>query len=406
MDVFVARQPIFDRAWTLIGYELLFRAGPESIAYDGSEEGLSTIHVIANTLFAIGHENILRGKKGFINFGRGLLVDGWRPLLPKEGTVVELLETVEPDSDVILACQRLKEQGYTIALDDFVCHERFEPLTRFADILKVDVQSTPREEQLRILKQYQPQGIKVLAEKVETHEESLWAFQHGYDFFQGYFFARPTIVRGRQIPTSKLACLRLLLEAQKRDLDFDYLETRICEDVSLSYKLLRYVNAAMFRRVSEIHTIGQALVRLGEDEVRRWIAIAVLPRLAADKPNELVTHSILRARFCETVARVADIKEADDAFLVGLFSQLDALLNRPLEVALKEVSLAPSITDVLLDRAKESSQLAKVYQMVRHYQLAEWDKVETLARTLKVAESLVGQSYLESVRWTNHVLAA
>ena len=163
---------------------------------------------------------------------------------------------------------------------------------------------------------------------------------------------------------------------------------------------------AIFRRVSEIHTIGQALVRLGEDEVRRWIAIAVLPRLAADKPNELVTHSILRARFCETVARVADIREADDAFLVGLFSQLDGLLDRPLDQALQEVSLAPLIVDVLLDRASESSDLAKVYQMVRYYQAAEWDKVESLARDLGVADALVGQSYLESVRWTNQVLAA
>ena len=151
--------------------------------------------------------------------------------------MVELLESVEPDSEVLKACQRLREQGYTIALDDFVCHPRFEPLTRFADILKVDVQSTPRPVQLRILKQYQPQGIKILAEKVETQEESNWARENGFDYFQGYFFARPAVIRGRQIPTSKLACLRLLLEAQKRDLDFDYLELRISEDVSLSYKL-------------------------------------------------------------------------------------------------------------------------------------------------------------------------
>jgi c-di-GMP-related signal transduction protein len=406
MDVFVARQPIFDRELRLIGYELLFRSGPQSIAYDGAEEGLSTIHVIANTLFAIGHENILCGKLGFINFGRGLLVDGWRPLLPKEGTVVELLETVEPDSDVLQACKRLREQGYTIALDDFVCHPRFEPLTRFADILKVDVQSTCRDSQSGLLKKYQPQGIKMLAEKVETQEEFDWSLKAGFDYFQGYFFARPTIVRGKQIPTGKLACLRLLLEAQKRNLDFDYLEMRISEDVSLSYKLLRYVNAAVFRRLTEIHTIGQALARLGEDEVRRWIAIAVLPRLAADKPNELVTHSILRARFCETVARVADIKEADDAFLVGMFSQLDALLDRPLELALAEVSLAPMIIDVLLDRASANNELANVYRMVRHYQSGEWDLVEGIARLLKIPDSLVGQSYLESVRWTNQVLAA
>ena len=166
----------------------MFRSGPQSIAYDGAEEGLSTIHVIANTLFAIGHENILRGKVGFINFGRGLLVDGWRPLLPKEGTVVELLETVEPDSDVLQACQRLREQGYTIALDDFVCHPRFEPLTRFADILKVDVQSSSRASQSELLQKYQPQGIKILAEKVEAQEEFEWSLKSRLRLFSGLLF--------------------------------------------------------------------------------------------------------------------------------------------------------------------------------------------------------------------------
>ncbi len=404
MDVFVARQPIFDRKRRVHGYELLFRPSQEHNAFDGTEESSATIQVIANALFAVGLEDILRGKKGFINFGRGLLVDGWRTMLPKESTVIELLESVEPDSEVLHACRKLREQGYTIALDDFVCHPRFEPLTSIANLVKVDVLKTTKLEAERMVRTYQPRGIQMLAEKVESYNDFEWAFTAGFDYFQGYFFARPETRRGRQISTSKVVCLRLLQEAARGELDFSRLETLISEDVSFSYKLLRYVNSALFYRQGGIHSICQALVTLGEQEIRHWIAVAAVPRMAEDKPGELVRHSILRARFCEILARAMEIRDADDAFLVGLFSELDALLDRPLEAALAEVSLAPTITSVLLGTAPESEGLAQVYKLVLHYEAGDWDGVEEDARQYGVQGALIGQSYLEAMRWANVVL--
>ena len=148
-------------------------------------------------------------------------------------------------------------------------------------------------------------GLQILAEKVETYEEFDWARQCGYDYFQGYFFARPVMVRGRQIPAAKLHCLRLLQEAQRPELDFERLETLILEDVSLSYQLLRYVNSPLFALASRIQSIRQALLYFGETELRKWIALATLARTAEDKPSELIRHSLVRARFCESVARMA-----------------------------------------------------------------------------------------------------
>jgi EAL and modified HD-GYP domain-containing signal transduction protein len=246
MDVFVARQPIFDRKGQLYAYELLFRSDGVHNAFDGTNAISATTQVIANSLFAIGIENILCDKKAFVNFDRTLLLSGLHTLLPPETLVVEILESVEPDTEIVTACRTLCRQGYTIALDDFVSHPRFEPLTQLAKVMKIDFRATPHSEQERLLGTYQPLGMAMLAEKVETREDFEWARDAGYDLFQGYFFARPRLLKGYQVPAAKITCMRLLAEMQKSTLDFRCLEMLISQDVSLSYNLLQYVNSALF----------------------------------------------------------------------------------------------------------------------------------------------------------------
>ena len=246
MDVFVARQPIFDRARELFGYELLFRSNAISSQFDGTADESATSQVIANSLFSIGLENIVGGNRAFINFNDGLLRGGLHTMLPRKQIVLEILESVKPDTDLIALCRNLRKEGYTIALDDFVGDPSFEPLTEIAQIIKVDIHATPESEQERMLRTYRPRGIAMLAERVETAGEFERARRAGYDHFQGFFFARPAIVKGRQIPAAKFNCLRLLGELQKTDLDFDRLKVMISQDLSFSYKLLRYVNSALF----------------------------------------------------------------------------------------------------------------------------------------------------------------
>ena len=405
MDVFVARQPIFDRRRRLYAYELLFRSDPTCNGLSDTDDSSTTSQVVANTLFAVGLENILCGKKAFINFGRNLIVNELQSILPKDKTVVEVLENVEPDADVLAACRKLRSQGYAIALDDFVYSPRMEPLTKVANLIKVDFRSTPREEQVRLLRTYRPRGIQMLAEKVETNEEYEWAHSEGFDYFQGYFFARPAIVRGRQIPVSKVSCIRLLQEAQKTDLDFDKLTVLISEDVGFSYKLLRFVNSALFPHRKEIHSIVQALVTLGEPDIRRWVAVAALPRLAADKPHELIVHSLMRAYFSEAIARSSNVKNSGDAFLAGLFSLLDALIDLPLDAALAEVSLAPRIARVLKGTAPESDDLANVIKLVHCYETANWDGVDAASRKLGMDETVAGEAYRNAAIWANRVLS-
>ena len=404
MDVLVARQAIFNRGRRVYGYELLFRSNAGRNEFDGTEASVATRQVLANSLLVIGLENLVGTNKAFVNFGRGPLLQGWHVSLPSDKTVIELLESVDPDAEVLEACRNLREQGYKIALDDFVFRPGCEPLLDIADIVKIEIQSVPRPEQKLLVHSAKARGLQVLAEKVETHEEFEWAREVGYDYFQGYFFARPVMMRGRQIPTAKLHCLRLLQEAQRPELNFKRLEALILQDVSLSYQLLRYVNSPLFSLTSSIQSIRQALLFFGESELRKWIALATLANTADNKPSELIRHSLVRARFCELLARLARTGLEQSAFLTGLFSLLDALIDRPLEEILSEMSLAPDIAAVLRGEASKSDPLMAIYDLARAYEVAEWQRVEEIALQLRVAVASLGEEYCAAAGWAQQVL--
>jgi len=405
VDVFVARQPIFDRNRQVWGYELLFRSSATQTKFDGTEAGSATRQVISNSMLSIGLDTLLQGKQAFINFGREMVLQDWYSALPKGSTVIELTEDIEPDGEVVAAVRGMREQGYRIALDDFQSSPGMDPLIQLANVIKVEIQ-TPKAQQEVMLREFHARGIRMLSEKVETDSDYRWALNAGYDYFQGYFFARPVVVKGKQIPANKLQCLQLLQEAHRAEVDFTRLTALVSRDVSFSYKLLRYANSARFGRNTEIQSIRRALVALGECGIRKWIAIAALPAIAADKPRELITQSLVRGRFCELLGQATGQGIEDQAFLVGLFSMLDALLDRPLEEALGELGLAPPLESVLRGQASEDNALNRIYKLVRRYEVADWDEVERLAGHLGTPAEQVGAAYREALPWADEMARA
>ena len=403
MDAFVARQPIFDRESRVYAYELLYRSSSGCNAFTGADDDGTTLEVIAGSLLAIGLKSVAAGKRAFINFGRDLLVDGLVPLLPKESVVIEILESIDPDEQVVESCRKLRALGYTIALDDFVWSPRFERLVEIADIIKIDMRLTSRADQQRLVPAWRARGIAMLAEKVETQAEYEWAANLGYDYFQGYFFARPAIVSAKEIRPVAVTCLQLLRQLQGAEIDFKSLEHLIGKDVSLSYKLFRYVNAVLFTHQGNIQSIRSALVHLGEDGIRRWATIATLPRLAGNKPEELVSCAMIRARFSENLARILGDPRHPAAYLAGLFSLLDALLDRPLKDALREVGLAPAINEILLGTASQDNPLVKIHTLVRSYEAGDWEQVRRSAQSLGLADAAVTGAYIESTEWANQI---
>jgi c-di-GMP phosphodiesterase len=262
---------------------------------------------------------------------------------------------------------------------------------------------TSRTQQESMLRNYKARGVQMLAEKVETYEEFEWARRVGYDLFQGYFFARPEMMRSQEIPAMITTCLRLLREVQQPELDFRRLEQLIREDVSLTYRLLRYANSAMFKR-GDIRSIHTALVALGEDHIRRWVTLATLPKLATNKPGELLKLSLVRARFCERLAEMARGGGANQAFLAGMFSLLDALIDQPLEEALRGMNLGTKVTQAVLGTGPKSDLLSGLFQLACCYERGDWEELAGLAEQCGISTAAVGEAYLESTAWSEQVI--
>ena len=403
MDVFVARQAIFDRNLKIHGYELLFRSRQVG-SFDGSDADMATLQVIANVFLSIGADKMLGGGQAFVNCPQSLLADERIGLLPPETTVIEILESVQPTPDVIAACRNLKDQGYRLALDDFTGQAEYGPLVDLADIIKVEFPVLCVAEREAICKEFGKRGIRMLAEKVETREEFKQARDMGYDYYQGYFFARPATVQSRQIAGYKLHYLNILREIHKPEVDHRRVAKLIQREVSLAHRLLRYVNSAAFGLIGNVGSIVEAVALLGDEGIRNWIWLAALPKLASDKPGELVISAMIRARFCESIAPLAGLSNrASDLFLMGLLSFLDAMLDRPLGELLAELHLPADMERALLGGRSAKDRLATVYALVRNYEDAEWDTLVECVNQLQMKQEALPGLYAQSVAWAEEL---
>jgi c-di-GMP-related signal transduction protein len=396
VQTFIARQPIFDQRQKVFAYELLFRSSLENVC-NQSDLDQAASKVIADSSLLMGIENITCGKKAFVNATRDTLVNEYVGLFPRGITVVEILETVTPDREIIDICRKLKQDGYLLALDDFVYRENYKALLDIVDIIKVDVLETNRQEQESLVKQFAPRGIQLLAEKVETQDAFKEALDLGYTYFQGYFFSKPVILSGRDVPGFKLQYFRMVKEINQPELDFGEIEQIIKRDMSLSYKLLRYINSAAFNWRSEINSIKQALGLLGEKDVKKWASLIAITNMSKDKPEELVITAVTRAKFCENLSQVFGMKNrSDDLFLMGMFSMLDAILDRALLDVLREIPVNDEIKTALLGG---ENRLGDVYNYALGYEKGDWLKITEIAEKLKIDESTVPKLYLDSVEW-------
>lgn len=398
MQTFIARQPIFDVNQVVYAYELLFRSGMDNF-FRGGDLDQASSKVIGDSVLLHGLDVLTAGKKAFYNVTRETLTKEYCAMLPKDQAVVEILENIEPDAETLAACRNLKAAGYAIALDDFVYNEKYQPFLDLADIIKVDFLLSSKEDQQKMAERFIPQGIKMLAEKVETWEVYQEARQMGYIYFQGYFFSKPTILSTKDIPGFKLHYLQILQEIQHRELNYKGLEEIIKREMSLSYKLLRYINSAFFGWRVSISSINHALVLLGEVEVKKWASLVALSNMAEGKPDELVVQAIVRAKFCESLApKLGLVARTQDLFLMGLFSLIDGIMDRPISEVLEKIPIEADIKAALLG---EKGHLGNIYQLILAYEQGNWDAVPALHEKLRLGDEDVAPLYLKAVDWAN-----
>lgn len=391
-DVFVARQPIYNRQLEVFAYELLFRNGVNNYAvFDDADQ--ATSQVILNTFMEIGLEKIVGEKMAFINLTRMFILGSYLFPFPQTRIGLEILEDIRIDASIIESIRKLSAQGYLIVLDDFVYHEALCPLVEMADIIKLDILALGRSgvsDHMEILKKY---GIEMLAEKVETQDDFEFCKKLGFHYFQGYFFCQPHVIKGQRIPVNRLATLQILSKLQDPGIDMQELETLVSQDASMSYKLLRYVNSSIYSLPNRVESIGQALTILSQQGLKAWASLIALSSID-DKPHELLQTALMRAKMCELIAIAMKYNNKEFFFTVGLFSVLDALVDVPMRKLLNSLPVSTDISQALL---QHQGVLGEALQCVLAYERGDWDNVTCFG----LARNQITHAYLDAVSWAD-----
>ena len=398
--LYVARQAILDERGKLFGYELLYRgaASDTACAVEGNVAGA---RVLTSAVLDLGLDTLTGGRRAFLNLTAPLL-DCIADLVPPDGVVLELLESIEVTSDLIEACRHLKQKGYLLALDDFVWGSGAEALVPHVSFVKVDVLSTPIEEVARLAERLRPGGVTMLAEKVEDRQVYDRTRQVGYGLFQGYYFCKPVLQHGTGIPAQKLVYLRLLAAIHKPDLGTLELEALVKQDVSLSLRVLRFANSAAVPTRAQIATIRQALILIGVEPIRKWASVWCLAGLNMGATSELSTMALVRARVCEIIGQRLPGMDASELYLVGLCSLLDVMLSRTMSDALEGLSLSDTVTGALLG---QQNAARAVLDAVIAYESGAWEEAVDRAERANVAPSLMPEAYTTALRWARTVTA-
>ena len=347
----------------------------------------------------IGLSNIVGKHTAFFNL-TGSFIRGDHPLpLNNRQVVLELLEDIVPDDELLAGLRKLVHNNFIIALDDFEYREELAPLLELAHIVKLEVNGRGHEQLSQRIATLKPFNVKLLAEKVESHEEFELCKALGFNYFQGYFLCRPNIVAGKGLPSNRLVIMRLLATLQDPDIDMEELERLIVQDVSLTYRLLRYINSAAFALSQEIDSVKRALVMIGTKTIKNWVSLLLMTRID-DKPLELMRTAMIRARMCELLAEHSGWRvERDQYFICGLFSVLDALMDRPIDELLEELPLSETIKLALLGGQGSHGQ---ILQQVISYEHGAWERLADSG----IATQEYRRCYLSAVIWADDSMLA
>ncbi|MCP4119894.1 MAG: HDOD domain-containing protein [Desulfobacteraceae bacterium] len=403
MDIYVARQPILDRQQRTVAYELLFRDGLEN-SFPDMDGDTATFRLLSNTFFSMGINWISMRKPVFINFPQALIEHEIPLFFPKKNVVIEVLEDVNPDKKVIRALTRLKKKGFRIVLDDFLYSPELTPLIRNADIVKFDFRGSSIEEIEKMMTALSGfPNLKFLAEKIETHGEFKKALEMGFHFFQGYFFEKPMILTNKSIPVVKISLIRLIAQVSVKEIDFSRLTRMIREDVSISFRLLKFINSAYYRRTIPVDSVKDAVTLMGEREIKKFILLIASAGLAAGKPKEIVATAIITGRMCELLGQEVETGFSDEElFTLGLFRNIDAMLDMPMEEVLRDLPFTRRIKQALLGRNKE---LAQFFGVITDFMRGDWENLRHHSRRLSIPVETMKDAYRDAVTMADEFLA-
>ena len=398
---YVARQPIFNTDQSVYGYELLYRGFSKNNT-EKVDGDTATSEVLINSFSTIGIESITQKKRAFINFTKKLLVKEVPTIFDKEIIIVEVLENIEINQQMIAICKKLKDKGYIIALDDFIFDESYLPLLKIADIIKVDFLYSTQSQRKKIESIAREHAVTLLAEKIETREEFERAKELGYSYFQGFFFKKPEIFEGDEIPVYPNNYFMALDELNKKEPDFNKVADIIRNDMSLSYKLLKLINSAAFGMRTEVKSIKQALVILGIAEMKKWLNLIVLKKIAKDEPKEIMKTALIRAKTAEEIGKeIVTGVNPSELFLIGLFSMLDTLMHQDKKLLMEDLPISQRIKDAILGK---EGIYRDILQLIISYEEGRWNMVDIFCKKLELDKEKISTSFISSIEWGEKVI--
>ena len=394
-EVLMARQPIFDRQLNVVAYELLYRNDFNGSAtfLDGDQ---ATSDVILNAYTGAGADVLARELPVFVNFTHRILVEQKIPELLRSRVVIEVLEDVEIDIPLINALTRLKDEGFRLALDDFVYQDKYLPLLDIVDIVKLDVLHLSRQELTEHIRLLKPYSVSLLAEKVENQSQLFECMDLGCKLFQGYFLQKPSIVAGKKVGSDVAAVLQLIAELNNPEITPTEVETLIVRDSTLTYKLLRILNSAEFSLVKKIVSIREAVCLLGQDQLLKWASLIALCS-NSEKSPELTLLLLSRGRMCELLAESMDVRNASSYFLVGLLSGIHAVLDIEKEQLLELLSLDQEVKAAIGSMA---GAMGATLKSVVAYEQGEWDSLSES----QISPGAYSRIYQKSIVWAQDAL--
>lgn len=350
MYTFLARQPIFDDKYNVYGYELLYRDTDQASFANVTDGNFATKRVLSDAITLFGLNTLTDSKPAFVNFTEELILEEFPTLADPKDIVVELLEDVKITPKIIEKVAKLKNEGYTIALDDYSGDPNFDEILPYIDILKVDFMLTEKVAQENIAKKL-GHTLTLLAEKVETNEEYEWAKSMGYKLFQGYFFSCPVTYKKKTQRISFATSLMLMEELGKENVDFAKCCSIIRTDTVLTYKLLQKMSTVEYFRGHAINKVENAFTMMGVSNLRRWLLLVVARGNNKTGSDELARLAFLRGLFAESlIKKSSKSNESESAFLMGMFSLLDKILDEDKEKLLEHLVISEAVRDALLGK--------------------------------------------------------
>lgn len=404
--VFIARQPIFDRLRNVYAYELLFRDTRDARLEEQNPDRAS-LKVIEQAFLHFGVEVLTRGKPAFVRFTRDTLLRDYATLLTSSILVVQLSPGVEMDPEVLDRCRQLKQSGYALAIDSGALGRLADPaveqLVGLADFVRVDFPSLDATQREAVGRALGSLRVRAIADRVEAQGDFQQALKFGYAYVQGPFISQPVVLSTNRVPASKVNYLELLREVNRAEVDLSKIEAIVKREVSLSFKLLRYLNSAAVGLSHQVTSIRHALLLLGETGVKKWATLVIFANIGIDQPSELVLSSVLRARVCEALARRIELAHREqDLFLLGLFSMIDVIVGVPLPALLAGLPLAGDVRAALQG---SPGRLRDTLDLAIACEGGDWDAVARGAARLGVPEPVLAELFSACLGWAHAALS-